>query len=158
MNAGKISNNYSTGIGGAIRLTDHTSMTITGGKISGNTQSGDSNAFNTWNNTISITPGELEDNMSYVGGLSLTIGEAEIDGVIAYDLSTNHNTAYLAAKFNSFKFTVDETNENFAYFNNFKPDEGYVYVDGDEEKLICMNEGYETYWDETSRTFKLQAK
>ena len=142
---------------GAIRLTDHTSMKITGGKISGNTQSGDSNAFNTWNNTISITAGELEDNMSYVGGLTLTIGAAEIDGVIAYDLSTNHNTAYLAVEFNSFKFTVDETNANFKNFN-FKPAEGYVYTEGDEAKLICMNEGYETYWDATSCTFKLLAK
>ncbi|MBQ8268130.1 MAG: hypothetical protein IJZ24_00425 [Clostridia bacterium] len=141
---------------GAIRLTDHTSMTITGGKISGNTQNGDSNAFNTWNNTISITAGELEDNMSYVGGLTLTIGEADIDGVIAYDLSTNHNTAYLAEKFNSFKFTVDETNANFANFN-FKPAAGYTYTAGDEAKLICMNEGYETYWDAATGTFRLQA-
>ena len=142
---------------GAIRLTDHTSMTITGGKISGNTQNGDeSNAFNTWNNTISITAGELEDNMSYIGGLSLTIGAAEIDGVIAYDLSTNHNTAYLAAEFNSFKFTVDESNANFSAFN-FKPAKDYTYTAGDEAKLICMNEGYSTYWDAATGTFKLQA-
>ena len=141
---------------GAIRLTDHTSMTITGGKISGNTQNGDSNAFNTWNNSISITAGELEDNMSYVGGLTLTIGAAEIDGVIAYDLSTNHNTAYLAAEFNSFKFTVDETNANFANFN-FKPAAGYTYTVGDEAKLVCQNAGYSTYWDAATGTFRLQA-
>ena len=141
---------------GAIRLTDHTSMTITGGKISGNTQNGDSNAFNTWNNSISITAGELEDNMSYVGGLTLTIGAAEIDGVIAYDLSTNHNTAYLAAEFNSFKFTVDETNANFANFN-FKPAAGYTYTAGDEAKLVCQNAGYSTYWDAATGTFRLQA-
>ena len=143
---------------GAIRLTDHTSMTITGGKISGNTQNGgDSNAFNTWNNTISITAGELEDNMSYVGGLTLTIGAADIDGVIAYDLSTNHNTAYLKADFNSFKFTVNENAANFAAFN-FKPEAGYIYTEGDEDKLVCMNEGYETYWDAEKGVFKLQAK
>ena len=142
---------------GAIRLTDHTSMTITGGKISGNTQNGDSNAFNTWNNTISITAGELEDDMSYVGGLSLTIGAAEIDGVIAYALSTNHNTAYLTADFNGFKFTVNEADTNFANFN-FKPAAGYTYTAGDEEKLVCMNEGYETYWDAATGTFRLQAK
>ena len=141
---------------GAIRLTDRTSMTITGGKISGNTQNGDSNAFNTWNNSISITAGELEDNMSYVGGLTLTIGAAEIDGVIAYDLSTNHNTAYLAAEFNSFKFTVDETNANFANFN-FKPAAGYTYTAGDEAKLVCQNAGYSTYWDAATGTFRLQA-
>ena len=142
---------------GAIRLTDHTAMTITGGTISGNTQNGgDSNAFNTWNNTISITAGELADDMSYVGGLDLTIGAANIDGVIAYDLATNHNTAYLAAEFNSFKFTVNEASANFANFN-FKPKAGYVYTAGDEAKLICMNEGYSTYWDAASGTFRLQA-
>ena len=142
---------------GAIRLTDHTSMNMTGGTVSGNTQNDESNAFNTWNNSISITSGTLADNMSYVGGLGLTVGAADIDGVIAYDLSTNHNTAYLAAEFNNFKFTVDETNANFANFN-FKPAAGYTYADGDEDKLICMNEGYETYWDAATSTFKIQEK
>ena len=143
---------------GAIRLTDHTSMTITGGKISGNTQNGnESNAFNTWQNSISITAGELADNMSYFGGLGLTIGAADIDGVIAYNLSTNHNTAYLAKEFNSFKFTVNESNANFANFN-FKPAADYVYTEGDEDKLVCKNVGYETYWDTATGTFRLQAK
>jgi len=141
---------------GAIRLTDHTSMNMVGGKIYNNTQNGESNAFNTWNNSISITGGEISDNISYVGGLGLTIGEAKIDGVIAYDLSTNHNTAYLAENFNAFKFTVDETNTNFVNFN-FKPATGYTYTEGDEAKLICMNEGYSTYWDATTSTFRLQA-
>ncbi len=142
---------------GAIRLTDHTSMNMTGGTVSGNTQNGDSNAFNTWNNTISITGGTLKDNMSFVGGLGLTIGAADIDGVIAYGLSTNHNTAYLAADFNGFKFTVNEGAANFANFN-FKPATGYTYTAGDEAKLVCMNTGYETYWDAATSTFKLQAK
>ena len=141
---------------GAIRLTDHTSMTITGGTISGNTQSGSSNAFNTWNNSISITGGTLTDDMSFVGGLGLTIGEADITGVISYNLSTNHNTAYLATSFNSFKFTVYASNAYFAYFN-FKPADGYIYAEGDESKLICLNEGYSTYWDEETKTFRLQS-
>ncbi len=141
---------------GAIRLTDHTSLNMTGGKISGNTQNGVSNAFNTWNNTISITGGQLTDNISYVGGLGLTIGAADIDGVIAYDLSTNHNTAYLAAEFNAFKFTVNEADEHFVNFN-FKPAADYTYAEGDEDKLVCMNDGYETYWDAEKGVFKLQA-
>ena len=90
------------------------------------------------------------------GGLGLTIGEADIDGVISFGLSTNHNTAYLAAEFASFKFTVDESAANFAQFN-FKPAEGYVYTEGDEAKLICMNEGYTTYWDAAAGVFKLHA-
>ncbi len=141
---------------GAIRLTDHTSLEMTGGKISGNTQNGVSNAFNTWNNSISITGGQLADNMSYVGGLGLTVGAADIDGVIAYDLYTNHNTAYLAAEFNDFKFTVNEADEHFVNFN-FKPAAAYTYTVGDEAKLICLNEGYETYWDASTSTFRLQA-
>lgn len=143
---------------GAIRLTDHTSLTMTGGTISGNTQNGgESNAFNTWNNTIVLTGGLIADNISYVGGLGLTVGAADIDGVIAYNLSTNHNTAYLTADFSGFKFTVNESNANFASFN-FKPEAGYVYVSGDEDKLVCLNDGYETYWDAATSTFRLQAK
>lgn len=142
---------------GAIRLTDHTSMTMTGGVMSGNTQNGSSNAFNTWNNSISITGGTIDDDFSFVGGLGLTIGAAGIGGVIHYDLSTNHNTAYLASEFNEFSFAVDEVDANFANFN-FKPAAGYIYTDCDEAKLVCLNEGYETYWDAVTSTFRLQAK
>jgi len=182
-NGGKVSNNESAGTGGAIytgtysainisgdfemcgnkaansgaiRLTDHTSLTMTGGKISDNTQNGESNAFNTWNNSMSLTGGSVSDNISYVGGLGLTIGAADIDGVIAYDLSTNHNTAYLAADFNSFKFSVNEEASNFSNFN-FKPAADYTYTAGDEAKLICQNDGYSTYWDAVSGTFRLKA-
>ncbi len=142
---------------GAIRLTDHTSMTINGGKIYNNTQNGESNAFNTWNNSIIIESGEVDDDFSYVGGLGLTIGKADIDGVISYNLSTNHNTAYLMSEFNGFKFVVNESSANFSQFN-FKPATGYVYTEGDEAKLICMNSGYETYWDASTETFRLKAK
>ncbi len=142
---------------GAIRLTDHTSMTMTGGKVYNNTQNGNSNAFNTWNNSISITGGEIADDFSFVGGLGLTIGAADIDGVISYNLSTNHNTAYLKKDFGTFAFKVDETDEHFGNFN-FKPEAGYVYTEGDEAKLICMNDGYSTYWDAATSTFKLKAE
>ena len=141
---------------GAIRLTDHTSLSMTGGTISGNTQGGESNAFNTWNNSMTLTGGLITDNISYVGGLGLTVGAADIDGVIAYNLATNHNTAYLTADFEGFSFTVDEANANFANFN-FKPASDYVYTDGDEDKLVCLNDGYVTYWDETTSTFRLKA-
>ena len=62
----------------------------------------------------------------------------------------------LATEFNSFKFTVNESAANFAQFN-FKPAAGYTYTEGDEAKLICMNEGYSTYWDAATSTFRLQA-
>ena len=142
---------------GAIRLTDHTSLTMTGGTISGNTQNGESNAFNTWNNTIALTGGKIEDNFSYVGGLGLTMGAVDMDGVVSYALATNHNTAYLAENFNGFSFKVNESNDNSSNFN-FKPADGYTYTQGDEAKLVCMNEGYETYWDANTNLFKLRAK
>ena len=132
-------------------------LAITGGKISGNTQNGESNAFNTWNNYMVLTGGVIDDDISYVGGLDLHVGASEINGIIAYNLSTNHNTAYLKADFNGFKFTVDENAANFSQFN-FKPAADYTYTDGDEDKLVCMNEGYETYWDAAAGLFKLQAK
>lgn len=141
---------------GAIRLTDHASLNMTGGTVSGNTQNGESNAFNTWNNTISITGGKVEDDFSYVGGLGLTIGAAEIDGVISYNLATNHNTAYLAKDFNGFSFRVNEASSYFANFN-FKPAAEYTYKAGDEAKLVCLNEGYSTYWDAATGTFRLKA-
>ena len=142
---------------GAIRFTDHSSLTMTGGKIYGNTQNGESNAFNTWNNSMSITGGSIADDISYVGGLGLTIGEADIDGVIHYYLSTNHNTAYLAESFNGFSFRVDEGNSNFNNFN-FKPAAGYTYVSGDDAKLVCLNDGYTVYWDNATNTFRLKAQ
>ena len=98
---------------------------------------------------ITINSGEISYNSS--------IGSAGgIDGVIAYDLSTNHNTAYLEVAFNSFKFTVNENGSNFTNFN-FKPANGYVYSEGDEDKLVCLNYGYSTYWDTATGTFRLQA-
>ena len=87
----------------------------------------------------------------------MTIGEADIAGVIYFDLSTNHNTAYLAENFNGFSFRVNEEDEHFSNFN-FKPATGYTYVSGDEAKLICLNDGYTVYWDTATNTFRLKAQ
>lgn len=136
----------------AIRFHDHASLVMTGGEVY---NQGD-NGFFLYNNSASITGGSIAMNFGYNGGLGLTIGAADIDGVISYNLATNHNTAYLAAEFNSFKFTVNESAANFAQFN-FKPAAGYNYTEGDEANLICMNEGYSTYWDAATSTFRLMA-
>ena len=142
---------------GAIRLTDHSSLEMHSGVIAGNTESGSPDNYDvrTWNNSITLSGGTF-GKMEYVGGLGLTIGNADVE-LISYDLSTNHNTAYLAESFGTFHFTVNEADEHFTNFN-FKPAAGYVYTAGDEAKLICDNEGYETYWDAVSGTFKLKAK
>ncbi len=148
--------NSATELGGAIRFSDHASLTMTGGKVYNNTVNGKSSAFYLNNNSTSITGGSISDNFSYSGGLGLTIGAADVDGVIAFGLSTNHNTAYLATEFSEIKFTVNESATNFSKFN-FQPATGYTYTEGDEAKLICMNEGYSTYWDAATGTFRLQA-
>ncbi len=142
---------------GAIRLTNYTSLTMTGGKIYNNTQNGESNAFNTWNNPMNLSGGQIADNISYVGGHTLTVGMADIDGVIAFNLSTNQNTVKLQSEFEGFAFSVNESASNFNNFN-LKPADGYVYTAGDEAKLVCKNEGYITYWDATTSTFRLKAK
>ena len=145
-------NACSADLGAEIRFHDHASLVMTGGIVDSDYE----NALFLYNNSASITGGEITGNFGYSGGLGLTIGEATINGVINYNLATNHNTAYLAETFNSFKFTVNASNANFANFN-FKPAEGYVYKEGDEDKLVCLNEGYSTYWDEATGTFCVMA-
>ncbi len=143
---------------GAMRLSNRTAFNMSGGKISGNTSTNSPawNGFYGWNPGVNITGGELADDITIQGGLTPIVGGSGITGVVHFALSTNHNTANLASDFGTFKFTVAE-GSNFAAFN-LKPATGYVYTEGDEAKLICMNEGYETYWDATTSTFKLQAK
>jgi hypothetical protein len=136
----------------AIRFHDHASFVMTGGEIYEN---GENSIFLN-NNSASITGGTISDSFIYHGGLGLTLGMANLDCVVTYNLATNHNTAYLAKEFNSFKFIVNAEATNFSLFN-FKPASDYVYTQGDEDKLVCLNEGYSMCWDETSKTFKLQA-
>ena len=138
---------------GAIRFHDHATFIMTGGEIYEN---GDNSLF-LYNNSATITGGKITDSFGYSGGLGLTWGEAEVDGVISYDLGTNHNTAYLAKDFNTLKFTVNESDADFIRFN-FKPAADYTYTEGDEAKLVCMNDGYKTVWNATTSTFVLAAK
>ena len=145
-------NDCAEDLGKAIRFYTYSSFYMTGGEIYNNGNKGNSIFLN--NNTASITGGKIVDNFGYNGGLGLTWGNGQVDGVITYNLATNHNTAYLAKEFSTLKFSVNENNANFVNFN-FKPASDYVYVEGDEDKLVCMNEGYETYWDATTKTFRL---
>ena len=142
---------------GAMRLSNRTAFEMSGGKISGNVSknSPDWNGFYGWNPGVNISGGELADDIYIQGGLTPTVGGSGITGVVHFDVSTNHNTVNLAEDFGTFKFTVAE-DDNFAAFN-LKPATGYVYTEGDEAKLVCMNEGYETYWDAATSTFKIKA-
>ncbi len=140
---------------GAIRLTDHTSMNMTGGKVAGNAAV-NYDAIYGWDTAVNLNGGEFADEITIDSGLTPTIGAANITGVVNFSVHTNHNTVNLAKDFNTFKFTVDEGRSNFTAFN-FKPAAGYTYTAGDEAKLVCMNEGYSTYWDAATGTFRLTA-
>ncbi len=184
LNSGKINNNTAGGVGGgiytgtystinlsgdfeicnntaadsgALRLTNYTILNMTGGKISGNvsTSNANHNGFYGWCPRLTISGGELADNIYLAGGHTPTVGGDGITGIVNFNIGTNHNTINLASEFGTIKFVVVE-DTNFSAFN-FKPGSGYTYTEGDEAKLVCMNEGYSTYWDATTNTFRLQA-
>lgn len=141
---------------GAMRLSNRTTFNMTGGTISGNTSKNTPNweGFYGWNPAVNISDGNLVDDIYIEGGLTPTVGGSGITGVVHFAVSTTHNTVNLAANFGTIKFTVAE-GSNFAAFN-FKPAADYTYAEGNEAKLVCMNEGYETYW--TGTVFKIRAK
>ncbi len=147
----EIINNYSKDFGGAFRLSNYTTLTMTDGAILGNTmKDGETNAFYDYANGESLLGGRIDDFI-HTSLRGLTIGEAEFVGVATLDPQTNHDTVYLAERFNTLRFIVDETHTSFDLFN-FEPAASYIYTEGDEAKLICMNEGYETYWDAEYKT------
>ena len=181
-NGGSMSNNASAGIGGAIytgdysvininndfelcnnkaatsgaiRLTNHVTLNMNGGTVSGNTDD-NGYAMYGWDIGVNMNSGVFADKFEIDSGITPSFGLANITGLIYFNVHTNHNTVNLKQNFNGFKFTVNESRNNFAAFN-FKPAEGYTYVEGDEEKLICLNDGYETYWDATTSTFRLKS-
>ncbi len=141
---------------GAFRLSNRTAFNMTGGTISGNVSinNEDWDGFYGWNPGVNISGGSLVDDITIQGGLTPTVGGSGITGVIHFYLSTNHNTCNLSKDFGTIKFTV-ANDANFAAFN-FKPAADYTYTEGDEAKLVCMNEGYITYWDAATGTFRLQ--
>ena len=155
----KICNNVADEAG-AIRLTNRSALNMTGGEITGNVSKNNSawNAFYGWDCYVNLYGGVINDEFTVQSGLTPVVGGSEGTGIYHSAVKTNHNTVYLVENFGTIKFTVDETRtENFAQFN-FKPAEGYTYTEGDEAKLVCMNEGYETYWDAATGTFRLQAE
>lgn len=141
---------------GAIRFTTYTKLNMTGGKIYDNSSlnSPTWNGFYGYNVAANITGGQIDDDFCLQTGYYCTVGGSVTNGTIYFALGTNHNTALLAENFGTFKFHVAESS-NFAAFN-LKPADGYTYTEGDEAKLICQNEGYVTYWDVASGTFKIK--
>ena len=141
--------------GGAFRFTSNCKFYMTGGKIYDNVSTSNPtwDGFYGYSTVTNITGGELKDFSTIHGGHTPTIGDADIQSVIYFAISTNHNTCNLKADFSSFKFIVAD-GANFSAFN-FKPEASYTYTEGDENKLICLNSGYTTYYDAASGTFRL---
>ena len=142
---------------GAMRLSNRTTFKMEGGYIADNISTNNSgwNGFYGWNPAVTLSGGEIKDNICIQGGLIPIVGGSKISGVIYFSLGTNHNTCILAEDFGVVYFHVAEGN-NFAAFN-FKPADTYVYTEGDEAKLVCVNEGYVTYYDTVTSTFRIKA-
>ena len=152
----EICNNTAAKNGGAFRLTDHNNLKMTGGKISGNVSldSENYNGFYGWSSAVNVVGGELSDNVLIQGGLTPTVGGNGITGIVNFVIATNHNTCNLAKDFGTIKYTVAD-GSNFAAFN-FKPASDYTYTEGDEAKLVCLNDGYVTYWSESEGLFRIK--
>ena len=151
----KIINNTANDVGG-LRLSNRTTLNMKGGEISGNVSTNNSSfdGYYGWNPAINFTGGVIADKGTIQGGLTPTVGGTNVTGVIYFDISTNHNTCNLKSDFTAFNFIVAQ-GSNFANFN-FKPTSDYVYTQGDESKLICLNEGYVTYYDQEKGVFRIK--
>ncbi|MBQ5926850.1 MAG: hypothetical protein IIX01_02875, partial [Clostridia bacterium] len=100
--------------------------------------------------------GKIENStVSISGGLDPTFGKVLGDVVFELSLGTNHNQSNLLEGF-EFSFVIVETpdaNDDRIY--NFKPYNGYVYTEGDEDKIHCLNDGYEVVWNATISQFEV---
>ncbi len=138
---------------GAIRITNYTILKMTGGKISGNvsTDNADYNGFYGWCPRATITGGELTDNIYFDGGHKPTLGGSGITGNVYFSV----DWATLTKEFGTIQYEVIGATKLSTFC--FYTAADYVYTEGDEDKLVCLNEGYETYWDAATGTFRLQA-
>ena len=159
----EIHDNTSADLGAAIRFHAQAMLIMNGGKVYNNVTDNGHGAFYAWNVSISLLGGEIyNDNgadidyeISTDGGLGQLYGSTRLDRPILLTVSQNVKTISLAEGFN-FSFKINSTlNENTVY--TFVPYEGYEYTEGDESRIVCMNEGYSTYWDAATGTFCVMA-
>ena len=177
---GRISENYAND-GGVVGAYAHTQMNISGAEIIGNTayrygfiegrstidlnMTGGKVSGNVANDPttdkidltanygfdISITGGIFEGDYELETQKSITLGGDGIKGI----LTLPAKAVNLTADFGTIQFRVTAGGNTDAF--SFKPASGYTYTAGDEAKLVCLNEGYSTYWDAATSTFKIQA-
>ena len=153
----ELHHNTSGDLGSAIHFSvgnTHTTFKMTGGKIYANGGENDCDIF-AWNKYVTLLGGEIDGKISYTGGLILTVGDADVN-YVDFNTSRGDYKIYLDTEIGTLKYMVNEEHSLLSAFM-LQPAEGYTYTEGDEDKLICLNEGYTTYWDETTSTFRLQA-
>ena len=142
--------------GGAIRFQNHNTFKMTGGSFYDNVSGADNIAIYGYDTEYQLLGGSIDGDVVHFGGWSLYIGATEIDGVVYSNNGPTVNSVYLKEGCNGFAFEANESNAHFANFN-LQPYEGYTYVEGDETKFVCLNAGYETYWDAATNSFRLRA-
>ncbi len=140
-------------LGSAIRFAKYSSLTMTGGNIFDN----GADAFWSYWTTVNVSGGTMDNDGTFTiaANSEPTVGGGDIKDVYYFDLGIVRNRVNLVENFGTVYFKV---NENVSHFENFHfaPAEGYTYTVGDEAKLICLNEGYSTYWDADAQVFKIQ--
>ncbi len=156
----EIHDNTSGDLGAVVRFNSHSTFIMEGGKVYNNVTDNGHGAFYAWNVSISLLGGEIyNDNgadidyeISTDGGLGQVYGATKLDRPIVLTVSQNVKTISLAEGFN-FSFKINSTvNESTLY--TFVPYEGYEYTEGDESRIVCMNEGFVVEWNETEKVFE----
>ena len=137
---------------GGIRFYQTSTFVMTGGYIADNISinSPSWNGFYCWGVSPSITGGEIVDAVTIQSGTP-TIGADVSFGALYL---SNVTTCNLAEGFDNIRFKIDASS-SFTEFK-FVPAAGYTYIEGDEDKLVCVNEGYETYYDVDEGVFRIR--
>ncbi len=140
-------------LGSAIRFAKYSAFTMTGGNIYNN----GTDAFWSYWTTVKVSGGTLDNDGTFTiaANSEPTVGGGDIEDAYYFDLGIVRNRVNLVENFGTVYFKVNENVSHFANFH-FAPAEGYTYAEGDEAKLICLNEGYSTYWDADAQVFKIQ--
>ncbi len=148
-------------LGNAIRLSHYrwipVELEMTGGHIYANDANGGC-AIYANNNPVVLNGGIIDDVISYNGNDYITVGNTKIDGCLEFNHDGRGDYKILLGEtFEGFNYVVEVEDALFPEFM-LDPADGYVYTEGDELKLVCLNEGYETYWDAEAKVFRLKAK
>ncbi len=158
----KMHDNKALELGGAIRVTRYTTLNMTGGEVYNNFSEGGANAFYFYDNNVYLLGGTIRDNeaggnyaISYSGGYTLTLGNANVEDTLYLNVGTNHRTVALAKEFGEYNFVISAPETDWDVYN-FNAAEDYVYTEGDEDKLVYETGEYKAVWDEVNTKFVLE--